>query len=263
MDLYDILAAEALNGGGGGGDITVEPLSVTENGSYPAPSGKAYSPVTVNVPNPSTGKLTITNTQEYDVTDYAAAQVVDADLVAENIKKDVNILGITGTFEGGGATEPYIEETYNASGELIAVTLHGYTSIRDSMYNGFLKLAQVNLPNSVITIGNDSFRACRALELNSLPTELETIHSYAFSTCDHLNITKIPSKVAMLDGFCFSKCTGLNEITFEGTPTTIYSTAFDRCTNLLIINVPWAEGAVSGAPWGATNATINYNYTGE
>jgi hypothetical protein len=27
--------------------------------------------------------------------------------------------------------------------------------------------------------------------------------------------------------------------------------------------VPWAEGAVANAPWGATNATINYNYTGE
>ena len=37
--------------GGGGGDITVEALSATENGTYTAPSGKAYSPVTVAVPN--------------------------------------------------------------------------------------------------------------------------------------------------------------------------------------------------------------------
>ena len=29
--------------------ITVEPLSVTQNGTYTAPTGKAYSPVTVNV----------------------------------------------------------------------------------------------------------------------------------------------------------------------------------------------------------------------
>ena len=26
------------------------------------------------------------------------------------------------------------------------------------------------------------------------------------------------------------------------------------------VNVPWAEGAVASAPWGA--ATVNYNYTG-
>lgn len=36
---------------GGGSSITVEPLTVTQNGTQTAPSGKAYSPVTVNVPN--------------------------------------------------------------------------------------------------------------------------------------------------------------------------------------------------------------------
>ena len=46
-----------------------------------------------------TGKLTITATAEVDCTNYAAAQVVDANLIAENIKKDVTILGVTGTYE--------------------------------------------------------------------------------------------------------------------------------------------------------------------
>lgn len=36
-------------GGGGGGGVTVTSLSVTENGTYTAPSGTAYSPVTVDV----------------------------------------------------------------------------------------------------------------------------------------------------------------------------------------------------------------------
>ena len=38
---------------GGGGDVTVESLSVTDNGTYTAPTGKAYSPVTVSVPSAS------------------------------------------------------------------------------------------------------------------------------------------------------------------------------------------------------------------
>jgi hypothetical protein len=46
-----------------------------------------------------TGKKTINSTEETDVTAYATAQVVDANLVAENIKKDVTILGVTGTYE--------------------------------------------------------------------------------------------------------------------------------------------------------------------
>ena len=59
-----------------------------------------YAKANVNVPNPSTGKKTITSTAEVDVTDYASAQVVDEYLVAGNIKKDVVILGVTGSYEG-------------------------------------------------------------------------------------------------------------------------------------------------------------------
>lgn len=50
MDLMTLVMAKAL-GRGGGSSITVEPLTVTQNGTQTAPSGKAYSPVTVNVPN--------------------------------------------------------------------------------------------------------------------------------------------------------------------------------------------------------------------
>jgi len=49
-------------------------------------------------------------------------------------------------------------------------------------------------------------------------------------------------------------------LTFEGTPSFIASNAFSNCTKLRTINVPWAEGKVANAPWGATKATINYNY---
>ncbi len=48
---YILGQRNAGGGGGGGGDITVEELNVTENGTTTAPAGKAYSPVTVNVPN--------------------------------------------------------------------------------------------------------------------------------------------------------------------------------------------------------------------
>lgn len=58
-----------------------------------------YAKANVNVPNPSTGKIEITGTAEVDVTAYASAQVVDVNLIAGNIKKDVTILGVTGSYE--------------------------------------------------------------------------------------------------------------------------------------------------------------------
>ena len=44
-----IYAGQELVDESGGGDITVEALTCTENKTYTAPEGKAYSPVTVNV----------------------------------------------------------------------------------------------------------------------------------------------------------------------------------------------------------------------
>ena len=71
--------------------------TITENGTNIDVA--QYEKADVNVPNPSTGKVNITGTTEVDVTNYATAQVVDENLIAGNIKKDVTILGVTGTYE--------------------------------------------------------------------------------------------------------------------------------------------------------------------
>lgn len=122
-------------------EAVIEPLSITENGTYTAAgSVDGYSPITVNVPQGITptgniniaengtyevteyasavvnvpqgitpaGNINITDTSETDVTNYATAQVVDVNLVAANIKKDVSILGVLGSFEGGGGSLPSV-----------------------------------------------------------------------------------------------------------------------------------------------------------
>lgn len=72
----------------------------------------------------------------------------------------------------------------------------------------------------------------------------------------------IPATVKAVEASVFANCTGLIKVTFLGKPLSIPATAFSGCTNLLTLNVAWAEGALENAPWGATNATINYNYVG-
>ena len=69
---------ENKGGSGGGSSITVEPLTVTQNGTTTAPSGKAYSPVTVNVPQPSgTKNITIlqNGTRTKNVENYASVSI--------------------------------------------------------------------------------------------------------------------------------------------------------------------------------------------
>lgn len=82
--LEQYLAEIAKNGGGS--SITVEPLTVTKNGTQTAPSGKAYSPVTVNVPQPSgTKNITISQngTTTENVKNYASARIT-VDVPSEN-----------------------------------------------------------------------------------------------------------------------------------------------------------------------------------
>lgn len=169
----------------------------------------------------------------------ATLKLPEPNLKPENIKSGISIFGIQGSLVGGGAKEPYIEETYDESGNLIGANLVGYTAIRPYAFNNCTSLALTSLPNTITRIGSQAFYGCTSLALTSLPNGLTSI-----------------------GGFAFGSCTGLTTITFQGKPRSIYSTAFKGCTNLKTINVPWASGEVANAPWGATNATINYNYTG-
>ena len=77
MDYYDILLLAKKLNGGGGGEATLINKNISSNGTYNASSDNAdgYKKVVVNVPNPSTGSLSITSNNTYDVTNYASAVV--------------------------------------------------------------------------------------------------------------------------------------------------------------------------------------------
>lgn len=141
------------------------------------------------------------------------------------------------------------------------VNLPNATKIKEGAFNADTTLTNVNMPN-VTEIGKHAFNACKNLVSVSMP-KVEIIGISAFMDCAKLAITEIPSGVTEIGSSAFSRCIGLTTITFKGTPTKIasspYAAIFQSCTNLTTINVPWAEGEVEGAPWGATSAQINYN----
>ena len=123
-------------------------------------------------------------------------------------------------------------------------------------------LTDIYLVSGITNIADYTFYNCTNLALTSLPEGLTSIGIGAFSHCTNLALTSLPEGLTSIGNGAFSHCQNLKSITFKGTPSNISSTAFDQCYYLTTINVPWSEGEVAGAPWGATNATINYNYIG-
>ena len=73
--------------------------------------------ITDDLVKPS-GTIQIKSAQQVDVRSYQYAKVTDANLTAGNIKKDVTILGVAGTYDGGGGSGGYatIDEIMQANG---------------------------------------------------------------------------------------------------------------------------------------------------
>lgn len=174
---------------------------------------------------------------------------------------------IEGIQTGGGGEISDIETqwlaTIERSGEQITMLPNGVKKIGAYAFSSCTNLALTSLPDGITSINMCAFQNCTNFALTSLPDSITTIGNQAFQNCKNIAITSIPSSIRSIGYNTFSGCEKLTELTFKGKPTvSIHGGAFNGCTNITTINVPWAEGEVANAPWGATNATINYNYTG-
>ena len=152
------------------------------------------------------------------------------------------------------------------------------TRIEDGAFSG-LSIQKVSIPDSVTIIGT-AFQYCRELSDIKLSKNLTGISNSAFSGCSSLTSITIPQKVERIEYAAFDECTSLREvkllgktsidgnafrgctanltIRFSDTPNDIATNAFSNA-NVTAIYVPWSEGEVTGAPWGAYDANIYYN----
>ena len=176
-----------------------------------------------------------------------------------NAFENCESLALTSLPEG---VEYIYDEAFRACTSLALTSLpEGLKSIGTRAFQACTSLALTSLPESLKSIGKNVFYGCTSLALTSLPEGITGIGGNAFSKCTSLALTSLPEGLKSIQEFAFSNCTGLTSIVFKGTPDSIASSVFQDCTNLTEIKVPWAEGTVANAPWGATNATITYNYT--
>lgn len=134
--------------------------------------------------------------------------------------------------EGGTATIYFCDNTITGD-VTIPSTLGGYkvTAIAEKAFNNRDSFNSVTIPDSVITIGNEAFKAS-ALTSIKFGKGLKTIAANAFAFCTGLTSLSIPDNVTTIGEYAFYNCTSLAKVTIGKGVTTIPNNAFNTCTNL-------------------------------
>lgn len=153
-----------------------------------------------------------------------------------------------------------LENEWEKDGNImIAVLPPSIKQIEQAAFSGCRALRKVYVPNTVTEIRNLVFGHCDALESFYFPQSATEIDAQTFYGCTSLTNIQIPEGLREIKWQAFAYCTALETIRIPASVTTIQLQVFAECTALHDIYVGFAEGAVSGAPWGAPNATIHYN----
>ncbi|MGN0595380.1 MAG: leucine-rich repeat domain-containing protein [Hominimerdicola sp.] len=249
---------------GGGGRITVEKLTATENGTYTAESGKAFNPVVVDVQSDSEFELLNDGkwhfyfdfTTESQLKGYLGIYVKSGaatiDFGDGTPLKITSGTGNTYTYHEYSALGKYrvdVEGDINITGDdsdgsylwrpyIKADTTDKPKYLYRGAKYGLCALKFVEIPDGVTYIGHNAFNGCTSLQNINIPNGITEISRYAFNGCTSLQNINIPDGVTYIGYNAFSGCASLRSINIPNGITRLNNSAFRDCTSLQNINIP-------------------------
>lgn len=117
-------------------------------------------------------------------------------------------------------------------------------------------LESVELPDGA-DLRSNIFEGCTNLQRAVLPSTLFENIGSLFKNCSALSDVVIPEGARYIGSQTFMNCTSLHDITIPSTVETIHWYAFQGCDRINI-TIKKPTDSIPDAPWGATNATINW-----
>ncbi len=98
-------------------------------------------------------------------------------------------------------------------------------------------LTEIHIPNSVITIGDNAFKACRSLNTVTIGDAVKIISPKAFEECSSITSITLPNSIAQIGDYAFSECSSLQYLYCKATtPPSCLSNSFP--SSIKIIYVP-------------------------
>lgn len=150
---------------------------------------------------------------------------------------------------------------------------YSVTAIGKDAFAGSKKMSKLNIPATVISIGNGAFSLCNALQSFVVAAENQTffsengilyskspvaifyvpraiqgdlvlndaiteIPSSAFQNCSEITTVQIPENVVSINDGAFNLCTNLLEVFFNTNLKSIGVQAFSKCAKLEVVRFP-------------------------
>ncbi|MGN0736453.1 MAG: leucine-rich repeat domain-containing protein [Anaerovoracaceae bacterium] len=123
-------------------------------------------------------------------------------------------------------------------------------------------LASKQAENPLVVVNGILIDGKSATGENSIPNSVTSIGDFAFSACKNLTRITIPDSVTAIGRNAFSDCTGLTSITIPNSVTSIGNSAFAYCQNLEIIFLPESLDVIhAGIQGKATKVRYRLNET--
>ena len=120
----------------------------------------------------------------------------------------------------------------------LKVTILGNLEIIASKaFYGF-PITEITLPETLKTIGRESFKNCRLLERITIPDSVSFIGEEAFSGCTSLREAKLSNSLISLSKYLFTSCHNLKKVFLPEKLKEIGEAAFEFCFSLTSISFP-------------------------
>ena len=281
----DVTGYAAVDVSVSGGSIDVESLSVTQNGTYTAPTGKAYSPVVVNVSGGGTSAVQKqVNFIDYDGTILYSYTAQEANALTA-LPSNPSHSGLTA--QGWNWTLAQIKAQLTAMPDgpvwvgQMYITQSGDTEIDVSMPDGRLSPILTIAVNGSVTVNWGDGTTASTVTGSSLTTRQAPSHTYAVSgdytivihvvsgsftfygsssysllrknTTTNQNrvysncvqSVRFGSGVTSIGNYAFYNCQSLVSITIPSTVTSIGTYAFYYCYSLVSATIPSGVTSIS------------------
>ena len=148
-------------------------------------------------------------------------------------------------------------------------------AIGDFAFSGKLHQSNIEIPDSVtsigsfafadcinlmqISIGESAFCGCRSLTSIAIPTGVTSIGRFAFADCTSLTSVTIPDSVTSIEDYAFDSCVSLASVIIPDGVTSIGRSVFGGCTSLTSVTIPANLTGIDDYVFSESTSLVEYD----